>query len=339
MKRITVSALAGIIALCMFAGCNSSKSTVTEGLLYSSNEPLMYEDEAGVTGEWYSDEAAEGGDMLGLNMDTAPETPAGNIQNEVTVDPSQSRLLIRTVYISGETKNLDAIKSDLESRVKEAGGYIENSSMSGTGNDKDLRSINYTVRVPADKLDSIIESVGNGCTILNSSENTSDVTLEYVDTKSRIESLRVEYDQLLELLAKAEDLDTIIVLQSRLSDVRYEIESYEARIRVLENQVLFATLNLTVREVLEETVVEEPHVVTFDEKVGDQFKETWENTVDFFQGLILGIISVIPGLVVFTVITIAVLVIVFANIKKRKRRKEGNKPESVKEELKTDKEA
>ena len=213
--------------------------------------------------------------------------------------------------------------------------------MHGTGNNKDLRSGSYTVRVPADKLDSLIEAVGSSCTVTSSNENTTDVTLEYVDTKARIESLRVEYDQLLNLLAQAEDLDTIIVLQNRLTDVRYQIESAESRVRVLENQVQYATLTHTLNEVLEEKEVEEPHVVTYGEKVSNQFKQTWENTVEFFQNALLGLIACIPGIVVMIVIAAVVLIIVFTARKKRRARrakalaaKEAEKIEEKKSEEK-----
>ena len=256
----------------------------------------------------------------------ANESPADpgagpSVSNEVNVDPAKGRLLIRTVSMSTETKTIDKVKTDVESQIRELGGYIENSSMSGTGKNRDLRTIYYTIRIPADKLDSLITTVGNSCTVLSSSENTSDVTLEYVDTKARVDSLRVEYDQLIKLLADAKDLDNILILQNRLTDVRYEIERSESRIRVLENQVQYATLNLTLREVLEEKEVVEAHVVTYGEKVSKQFEEMKENTVEFFQDLGLWIISIIPGLVFMAIIAAVVLIIVFsARSKRRKRR-------------------
>ena len=252
----------------------------------------------------------------------APAAPGAgpSVSNEVNVDPAKGRLLIRTVSMSTETKTIDKVKADVESQIRELGGYIENSSMSGTGKNRDLRTIYYTIRIPADKLDSLITTVGNSCTVLSSSENTSDVTLEYVDTKARVESLRVEYDQLIKLLADAKDLDNILILQNRLTEVRYQIESAESRIRVLENQVQYATLNLQISEVLEETEIEEPHVITYGERVGEQFKDMWEGTVKFFQNFLLGLIAAIPFLVFMGIVAVIVIVIVFAVRKKKMKR-------------------
>ena len=252
----------------------------------------------------------------------APADPGTGtaISNEVNVDPEKGRLLIRTVTMSTETKTIDQVKADVESQIKSLGGYIENSSMSGTGKNRDLRMLYYTIRIPADKLDTLIATVGNSCTVLSSSENTTDVTLEYVDTKARVDSLRVEYEQLMTLLSEAKDLDNIIILQNRLSEVRYQIESAESRIRVLENQVQYATLNLQIAEVLEETPIEEPHIVTYGEKVGEQFKDMWEGTVTFFQNFLLGLIAAIPFLVFMGIVAVIVLVIVFSARKKRAKR-------------------
>ena len=252
----------------------------------------------------------------------APAVPGAgpSVSNEVNVDPAKGRLLIRTVAMSTETKTIDKVKADVESQIRELGGYIENSSMSGTGKNRDLRTIYYTIRIPADKLDSLISTVGNSCTVLSSSENTSDVTLEYVDTKARVESLRVEYDQLIKLLADAKDLDNILILQNRLTEVRYQIESAESRIRVLENQVQYATLNLQISEVLEETEIEEPHVITYGERVGEQFKDMWEGTVEFFQNFLLGLIAAIPFLVFMGIVAVIIIVIVFAVRKKKMKR-------------------
>ena len=325
-NKILITTAASILAITMIAGCSAGtkagsvredrfEAAETAPAMYSANKTNNFV--SGVDLDFAGSVAADEEFVSeGANTPGSPD-----ILNDVNVDPSQGRLLIRTVSITAETTKYASVASELENQVKLLGGYIEYSSMRGTGNNKDLRTGSYTVRVPADKLDSLIDTVGGNCTITASNENTSDVTLEYVDTKARIESLRVEYEQLLELLDNAEDLDTIIILQSRITDVRYDIESNESRIRVLENQVQYATLSLTLQEVLEEKEVEEAHVVTYGEKVVDQFKDMWENTVEFFQNLLLGIIACIPGLVFIAVNVVVILIIVFTARKKRRARR------------------
>ena len=348
-KLVPVSIIAGILAISMVAGCSSSKSSdvkVREEHNYAAETSAAsdgyYSRSAGadsyVAGEDWEYEYGYDENFDTKDMSVTNGSP-DKIDNEVNIDPEAGRLLIRTVTMSAETKEFDRVKTDVEAQVKFLGGYIEYSSVAGTGNDRDLRTAYYQVRIPADQLDTLLEKVGNSCTVISSGESTSDVTLEYVDSKARVESLRVEYNQLLELLDNAQDLDTIIVLQNRMSDVRYEIEYYESNIRVLENQVTYATLNLSLTEVLEETEVEEPHVVTYQERVSDQFADTWENTKIFFQDLLLDIIAAIPGLIVLAVFLIAGLIVLLVFKRKRKKARAALKAQQEAEALAAEKEA
>ena len=68
----------------------------------------------------------------------------------------------------------------------------------------------------------------------------------YVDMQSHVKALRTEQNTLLELIEKADKLKDIIALQSQLTQVRYEIESYESQLRMYDNRVNYSTLNLTV---------------------------------------------------------------------------------------------
>lgn len=326
-NKIILTILAGILSIAVLTGCSQNASKHTQSMDvnngYSSKATADYE-------YGYSNVAGGAIDYEPETWETGAETGTGNSGSgtgDLTVDPNQSRLLIRTVNMSVETKEIEKVKTDIEVIVGADGGYIESSNMSGTGKDKNLRTLTYTIRVPADQLDAVIAAVGNSCTVLSSNEKSVDVTLEYVDTKSRVESLRVEYNQLMDLLRNADDLDQIITLQNRLTEVRYQIESYESRLRVLENQVTYATLNLTIKEVLEDTVIEPAHVPTYGEKVQKQFEETLDNTKIFFENLGLFIIACLPG-IIFLGINAIIVIIIIKSIKKKRRNKAKVSPKN-----------
>ena len=362
-KKVIIGIVAGavlvnVVAISVFgAYINSSKAASSEVKTHNA----VYEEVDAAAGDNRYYATSSGVKSLSATSgapkeDTAfdaeanavePQAQGTGVSSQVNVDPEKGRLLIRTVTITAETKDYQTVASSVESQVKAAGGYIEHSSMQGTGNNHDLRTGTYVVRVPADKLDGLISTVGSSATITSANENTSDVTLEYVDTKSRVESLRVEYEQLMKILSETTDLNNIVVLQKRLTEVRYQIESAESRIRVLENQVQYATLTLTLREVLEEKEIEEPHVITFGERVKEQFKDMWEGTVEFGENFVLGMIALIPFFVFLIVVAGITLIIVFSVRKKRRKRiakalaakeaAEASKEEK-KEEEKADKE-
>lgn len=332
-KKITLIAAAAMAALFLFAGCASGGITEIAETTVAGN--AYYEDADGGNAMFgvnskKSSAARAAGGANATQADTADEREyetnqaqsgsQDNRNSQTNVDPEKGRLLIRNVSMTAETKEFEAIRKAVEDKVKELGGYIENSGISGTGKTGSLRRANYTIRVPADKMDDLIATVGSNCTVTSTNENTTDVTLSYVDTKARLESLRVEQKQLTELLSQAKDLDSIIVLQNRLTEIRYQIESAESTLRVLENQVSFATLKLNIREVVEIKPQEEPHVDTYGEKLVKTFKNSLKAIGEFFKGLLLVIVALSPVIVFMIIIAVIVLCIVF-NARKKRRAK------------------
>ena len=92
---------------------------------------------------------------------------------------------------------------------------------------------------------------------------------------------------------------------------------------------------------LEDTVIEEPHIVTYGERVMDQFNDMWEGTVEFFQDFLLGLIAAIPFLVFMGIVAAVIIIIVFSVRKKRMKREakalEEAKAEAAKREALKDK--
>lgn len=241
-------------------------------------------------------------------------------------DPSAK--LIRTVHLDAESKEYDALMTTLDTTITELGGYIENrDAYNGSESSRRSRYCYMTIRVPADKLDQFVTLVSENCNVYNTSETVENVTLEYADTAARVEALETEQARLLELLEAAESLEDILKIEERLSDVRYELESYASQLRVLENQVSYSTVHLNVNEVEELTPVEEP---TVWERIRDGFTDTLEDVTDGAVDLFVWLISESPVLVIWaTVITVVVMIV---RTVRRKHKKEAKKEEAPKEE-------
>jgi len=340
-KRITLVIIAALMTLIMLAGCAGKyqtafpMETTAAGRYEEAYDQEFYEgaDDATIQNKAASSnsfgtstnsrnnvaETAAG--EPAAKADQATGSNAGRNQNQPNVDPTKGRLLIRTVNMTAETKEFDSVRNAVEDKVKELGGYIERSGVSGTGKAGSLHNATYVIRIPAEKLDELISTVGSNCTVTNSSESTTDVTLSYVDTKARLDSLRVEQEQLTELLKQAKDLDSIIVLQNRLTEIRYQIESAESTLRVLENQVTYATLSLRLREVMEIKPQEPPHVDTYGEKIVKTFKNSLKAIGEFFKGVFLVLVAVSPVLVPLIIITVIGIIILVNAIKKGKKRR------------------
>ena len=135
--------------------------------------------------------------------------------------------------------------------------------------------------------------------------------------------METEQKRLLELLENAETMEDLLVIEERLTDVRWELENYASQLRVLDNQVNYSTIHLSIWEVDEPTVIVER---TVWQKIGDGFTENagdmWEGLVNFF----IGLIAAIPYLIPLALIAGVVLLVLklFKKLKAKKKAKKAS---------------
>ena len=226
--------------------------------------------------------------------------------------------MIRTFELTVETLEFEDFIGTLRNTVNSFGGYIESSNVEGNSyNYSSNRYASFTCRIPSNKLDEFVNSVDGLGNVTYRNENQQDVTLSYVDTEAHIASLQTEYDRLLELLAEAENLDSIIVLEERLSEVRYQLESYKSQLRTYDNLVDYSTVNVYVNEVKRVTNVSETETVwqRIAKEFDDNLYDVWCGLEDFF----VWVIANIPYFAVLAVIIIIIVVIINLLLRKSPR--------------------
>lgn len=231
---------------------------------------------------------------------------------------AENRKLIKTVWLTVETENYTELMRAIEGKVDALGGYIEEME-SNTPTSGKHRYASMTVRIPADRLAEFTEQVENSANVIWRNQNQKDITTTYVDTQARRDALEVEQERLLELLAQAENLNEILEIESRLTDVRYELESIESTLRSYDNQVDYATVHLDVEEVEVLTVVEEEEP-GFWEKIGDGFIKSAKGVWNAIKSIFSALVIALPYLVVILLPPAIVLIIIFS-VKKRKNRR------------------
>ena len=249
------------------------------------------------------------------NFDAAPDGngiyDSAAKEESATIEPG--RKLIRTVDMDAETADLDKILSDLDAKLAEVGGYVQNKSVrnSSYGN----RSATMTLRIPADRLDAFVGHIAGATNILSSSEKAEDVTLKYSATESRIKALETQETRLLELLAKAETLNDILTLEAKLAAVREELETAKSQLNLYDSLIDYGTVNLTITEVKEYTVTEEPDPTA------------WERIRDGFVGSVKGVWHILSEVCIALIIALPYLaipggiVLVLLLLRRRKKKK------------------
>jgi hypothetical protein len=274
---------------------------------------------------------AESGDSVGTdtpnenvgdNIDTEPEKVD---EVEYTTVNTNSKIL-RTVKIYGETKNFTNATEAVKSQLKAAGGYVETSEITGgeslyNGSKTPKKAI-YVLRIPADKLDSYVESLKSMLNVTSYSETTKDVTLNYYDLQSRIKTLEMKKSSLEALLENAKSVNEIKTYQDELFSVITEIESLKSKLNVYDNKVNYSTVGLQITEVLEYTETT-PEGKSFGDKLSDTFVASWEGMGTFFEYFAIFIVAVFPALLLLGVVA-AIVIIIVKLVKRKKRNKYNN---------------
>lgn len=237
--------------------------------------------------------------------------------------------IIKTVNMNTETKEYDQAISELDRLITENGGFVESSSANGQSLDYNgvyRRSAKYTIRIPAQQLDTFLSASQQLLNVTYSHSTSENITAEYYDIQTRLEVLRTERDALNAMLEKATDIDSMLSIRDRLYNVIEEIESYETRLRVYDSLVSYSTVHMTVDEVVEYTKIqaEEP---TWGERLVEAFKESWEDFAVGFQNFTVGFLYAIPTLLVLGVIAVAVILILRVIIRRQRAAYEARRAE------------
>lgn len=300
MKRKVEAFLIAVMLVMMTAGCgNSSKMAVEDRATVSSGAELDGEY------SWDTDETAD----TGVTSENGLEAQVEN-----------GRKLIRTVSLSLETKEFDSVLTNLSTKTTELGGYIETSSVNGNSySHHSTRYASYVIRIPADKLNEFVEVVSELGNVTQKNESVEDVTLRYIDVESHKKALETEQERLLELLSKAENMEEILTIESKLSDIRYEIENYESQLKTMDNQIDYSTVSVYVDEVERVTDTGEKG---FFEEIKERFGNSLYVVARGIRGLVIGILGSLPILIVCGGVIAVAVIVVRKILKKRNMRKE-----------------
>jgi len=294
-KLLTLGTILVLLILSV-GGCNSGSKNSSNSI--AGNEAIDY-GEAAI--ENYAMQEEVDGVM-------GSENEASSIADNPDTTVSDGRKLIQSKSLGVETLEFDELIEHIKSIVNEMGGYVESSNIQGNSYGTDeLRSAYLTVRVPADQMAAFAKDIEDSGNVIYKTGNEKDVTLAYTDVETHKAALQVEYDRLLEIMEAAETVEDIITIESRLSEVRYQMESYESQTRVYDNLIEYSTIELNIIEVEQETPLVERGVV---ETIKEGFSNSISNIGLGLKNIFVNFIIYIPYLVIIAVIALIVYFII-----------------------------
>ncbi|EHQ42896.1 Uncharacterised protein [Myroides odoratus] len=267
MKKIVFHTVIGVIFLLTFASCNKKYDSV----------------------------AAETADYLSL-ADT-DSSPAKNLEAGQTVE----RKIIKEGSIRFETANAAATRKQITAALATYKGYLAQ-DQSETYASQSVYTL--TLRIPAENFEKLLTEITTAAQKVDNQDiKALDVTEEFIDVESRIQTKKELENRYKALLSKANKVEEILAIEKEIEALRSDIESYEGRLNYLKSSIAYSTLTAVFYE-------KQTTTTTFGSEFSTAIGEGWDNLVSFT----LGLFYIWP----FILILLAILFFVRRKIKRRK---------------------
>lgn len=253
---VALALLAGLLAGCSAGEAGSGGAAESMAVADMAEESAAFDTAASPASAAESpappgeaERAADGDAASGASEDGATAAQAG-IAPTAAVEPADAsalrRMLIYKANVTMEVESYADVYSEVQNLIHLSGGYLLQFSEQSSEAE---RSGWFTIKVPAGEFDGFLgrlEKLPN--VSMNRSMNAQDVSEEYVDLEARLKAKQVveaRYLQYMEGAARSEDL---IRYTNELAAVQEEIERMKGRMRYLEQNVAYSTVDLRVYE-------------------------------------------------------------------------------------------
>ena len=221
--------------------------------------------------------------------------------------------IIKDGRLGMDVKNLSASKTNIDTIVRNLGGYYDNESLS---NNDYATAYDLKIRIPSDKFEILIAKIESGEGEVSYKEiDARDVTEEFIDLETRLGNKQKYLTRYQELLRNAKNIKEILDIEEKIRVLEEEIESTTGRLKYLNDQVNYSTLELNISQ-KKAFKYTPPFRQNFFEKLKQSLSRGWYGFVDLFFFLLSN-----------WAVLILLAVLIWLWIKYRKRRKSRKQKE------------
>ncbi|SFD59024.1 protein of unknown function [Paenibacillus catalpae] len=281
-KRKWYAFLLMIVAVALIiGGCSAAdgdtNSKANSGGNAAAAADSFEQQESGQTASSAEAPAAAGGDSDGGSI--------GEIAAEGTGTGLNQKLIYKA-NLSIEAVDYDKAATSLRNAIHQSGGYILQFQ---DGQYNGEKSSTYTIKVPAAGFMDFIDRLNDGIEHKQFERQISgtDVTEEYVDLQSRLKAQQVVEERLLAFMDKATKADDLVKFSEQLATVQENIERLKGRIRYLDNNVSYSTIELRLYQPDAKSDAK-----SVEDGLGNEMSSALNDSVD-------AMISVLKGLLIF----------------------------------------
>ncbi|NLD50781.1 MAG: DUF4349 domain-containing protein [Clostridiaceae bacterium] len=300
-------------------------------IAYGDKNEGMYNSAVTADGVGESELNLSKGNSVNNEPSTAQEPPTaltGNGQpNPSSINPIiDQRKIIRNANLTVEVENFDKAYGMIEYIISGI-GYVQETKISNRKHYVDSKEVLVPngviiIRVDAEKFNDVLKDVKGLGTILDENIKTDDVTEKFFDLESRLRLLKYEQTRLEEYLNKITDPDIIFKTESRLTDLRHEIEGLTGTLNKLGNLVKLSTITININEKTPQAQKKEG--TSYWGKLSGNFIDSLAGVIEFCANFLVVLAAALPVLV-FMGIIIFLTVLVYRKFFRNKIKLVSNK--------------
>ena len=291
-EKITKAFALTVAAACMLFICSCNEKGSAKGV-YSTNSSAKLAMKSVAMADSVSFDTADY-EMV-EEAAIAPQSAVVPEPVEGPQDTTFERKLIRTGNVSIEVQSVSDAEEKIAQWAKSLGGYVTNANTWEMG-------AGFTVRVPSERFDEAMAQAGNFGRITNRSVNSQDVSDNYYDIKSRLETKYILRDKLTNYLSQAKDIKDLLEIERQLNSVIEDIESTESRFKRLSNQIDYSTIYIDMHF---EHGKNESGIILPD------VKESWNTFISNIIAFFWGLLRILFYIVIFGIPVVAVAAFFF----------------------------
>jgi hypothetical protein len=193
-------------------------------------EPMMRDEAAERSAEAPMDDAL-------LDSEVAPEGAAGGAELSASEEPrKQERKRVYSGYAELLVDDIQETKARVQGLAEGEGGYVEESYRD-----------TIVVRVPAERFAALVQIILTYGEVLETWEETVDVTEYFTDLETRLKIARETRDRLYVLLERTEDPEERVRILREIRRLTEEIEGIELRFDHLKELISFSRITVVLR--------------------------------------------------------------------------------------------
>lgn len=237
----------------------------------------------------------------------APAVPLETSAQTYTItEPGIERKIIKNADLMLQVEDYNAAVEAIKEKAVLLGGYVTNENANIYEREGTVNGY-IQIRVPADNFDSFLSGMETMGKVKNRNVYSQDVTEEYVDVESHLKALRTKEERLLAILEKSGQLSDILAVENELANTRAQLESYQGRLRYLDNRTEFSSIGINIEQPNTSTQqITNPGFKEIIQKTKEAFIKAVNNIIVGVGGIVVFFGSIIPYLVIAGIVILAV---------------------------------